>query len=165
MMRPAITLTAVAAMLALDVAIFRWEIDVTPITPHAESRVTDPPADAFDARVVPGAISEYAEVVRRPLFQADRRPPRSKPPAAIASAAPRPAKTTPQLRLLGVLVAASGNRAFVATPVQPSGTWLKTGDAVDGWTIGRIEGNGIVIEREGASTTMPLHESHTATPR
>lgn len=98
------------------------------------------------------------DTIRRPLFEKTRRPVVS-PPAVVVKAAPakivRPTADQDALTLLGVLFnEAGGAIALLRRKRTGQNVRLQEGDAVDGWTIERIETEQVFL-RDG-ETKMVL---------
>ncbi len=143
-------------------------IDTTPIVP-IENADTAPIAELSPARVQTDlrSLSELSETTRRPLFRSDRKPPASSTieksapaPEAAVAAAPASADT---LRLIGMM--RSGNaagRALIRVAGLPNAAWVEVGGEVGGWTVGKIEADRVLIERNGDRAELKLFAPNPA---
>jgi hypothetical protein len=97
--------------------------------------VIAPPHDA-------APISDFAEIVRRPLFNADRRP-TSQPsgPKAPTASGDRP----PEFRLTGVAIAAERRQALLQISGQPRAYWVEEGGSIDGWLLQSVRDNAVIL--------------------
>jgi hypothetical protein len=92
----------------------------------------------------PGALTVYASIAERPLFNADRKPDPLPPPP------PPPVPPKPQivlgdlgqLKLVGVIL--SGDNKIALVRRASAGTLtLRVGDTLDGWKIEKIDVQGV----------------------
>jgi len=108
-------------------------------------------------------LGELGDTVRRPLFEKKRRP--VEPPPARAAAAPvprtivsRPAADPNALTLLGVLMSdgKGGGIALLRRNNSGQNLRLQEGDAVDGWTIERIESDTVLLKQGDTQLALQL---------
>lgn len=95
----------------------------------------------------PLPVSEFAEIVRRPLFTASRRPPQAPEEEVVATAAVAPveqAPPPPDFRLLGVALDEGSRQALLRSPEQP-GQWVKLGESFGGWVLESVSAEGVVL--------------------
>ncbi|HWC63794.1 MAG TPA: hypothetical protein VG501_09235, partial [Rhizomicrobium sp.] len=80
-----------------------------------------------------------AEILKRPLFTEGRTAPQ---PTVVKAAPPEPPKL--QGRLAGVVLQSNFKQALFT---RPGGKALavKEGDVIDGWTVGKIEGDRVTL--------------------
>ncbi|MBO0766974.1 MAG: hypothetical protein J2P50_20610, partial [Hyphomicrobiaceae bacterium] len=110
------------------------------------------------------ALSELHDTVARPLFERKRRPvqsPRAPAPVAIRTPPPppqRPMADPNALALLGVLMSEGQGGAIALVRRNQTGQnmRLQEGDVVDGWTIYRIEPEGVVLKQGDTNITLQL---------
>jgi hypothetical protein len=87
------------------------------------------------------AVSDFEEIVRRPVFNASRRPFVAPEPAAR-----EPARTPPQdMRLMGIAIDAGKKQALLRTAQQPNGRWVGEGESIDGWQLRSVRGDAATI--------------------
>ncbi|HXH03626.1 MAG TPA: hypothetical protein VNN09_09930, partial [Candidatus Competibacteraceae bacterium] len=97
-------------------------------------------------------LSAYQEIVERPLFLPDRRPPAEEPPP------PEPVAEEGEWLLQGVMITEDVTVALI----QPQGgegktLLLRVGDNLDSWSVESIAADQVVLSREdGESRTLPL---------
>jgi hypothetical protein len=138
---------ALAAMIALELrAQTGTEISAAP----AKAQPTDglPANDPF---VLPPMTALHA-VVERPLFAHDRRPlpPPSKAPAVAGDLS--------TFRLAGITVSGNVRMALVLHGAPPRITALAEGQIIDGWTVGEIGDDHIVLRSAGSESTIHLYK-------
>jgi general secretion pathway protein N len=105
-------------------------------------------------------MDEYAAVKDRPLFRPDRRPRVEEPEDATGEAPPEEAAKLDGLDLAGVLLSPAGSMAWVRDPSQPAPVRVRTGETLAGWTVKDIKADRLVLERQGATDTLPLRTFH-----
>jgi hypothetical protein len=136
-------------------------IDIAPIAPEAANDAvpdsTQPVAPANDALK---SLADFSETVSRPLFRSDRRPPVAKPaemPAPTVQEPPPALSPADSLRLVGMMRSGtSARRALIRVAGLPTATWVETGGEVGGWTVGKIEADRVLIERNGDKAELKL---------
>ena len=92
-------------------------------------------------------MSDFAEIVGRPLFTATRRPfVPSEPAQARSEPAPaEPRRPPPNVRLIGVVIDAGKKRALLRTPEQPRGRWVEEGETIDGWLLRSVQADAAIL--------------------
>jgi len=105
-------------------------------------------------------MNEYAAIKDRPLFRPDRRPRVEDPEDATAEAPPEEAAKLDGMDLAGVLLSPAGSMAWVKDPSQPAPVRVRTGEILAGWTVKDIKADRLVLERQGATDTLPLRTFH-----
>lgn len=97
------------------------------------------------------AVSEFHDLVERPLFVEGRRPlpdiPPEPPPAVV--------HTPLDLKLMGLIFSPSGKLALLA---DPKGKYkrVKQGAVVGGWTLKELKADGVVMQQEGETKELAL---------
>lgn len=133
--------------------------------------VVEPTGDAAPISAQPVApasdalksLADFSETVTRPLFRSDRRPPVSKPsetPASTVQEPPPVLSSADTLRLIGMMRSGTqARRALIRVAGLPNATWVETGGEIGGWTVGRIEADRVLIERNGDKAELKLFAS------
>jgi hypothetical protein len=88
------------------------------------------------------SVSDFDEIVRRPVFTASRRPfvapePNVREPVRLLP--------PPDLKLLGVTIDASRKQALLRTAQQPQGRWISEGESVEGWHLRSVRDDAAII--------------------
>ncbi len=104
----------------------------------------------------------YNAIFERPLFSPDRRPVQTSVPERIMplveQATPAPSRSLPDgLRLSGVFGGEGSRTALLALPNSEE-AWLRTGDAISGWTIITIDANWVEISLGNQTIRLELFE-------
>lgn len=106
------------------------------------------------------ALDELSETVRRPLFERTRRPveaPRSAVPSARPAAAPKRQADPNALTLQGVMLNEGRSAIALMRRTQTGQSMrLQEGDAVDGWTVERIEADRVHLVHGETRVTLQL---------
>lgn len=99
---------------------------------------------------------EYAVVVERPLFTADRRP----PPDVPEEAAPEPAAdlSLDKVDLNAVLITPQESLAWVRDASSQEVRRVRPGEEVEGWAVRDILPDRVVLERQGDTNTLILRD-------
>ena len=143
-------LLALCALVAMLGMANWWVIGLEPgasvaagTTPAADPAMRTPMGQPLDER----PLSDFGEIVRRPLFTATRRPfvPAEPAPRAAEPAPAAPARPPPNVRLVGVVIDAGKKRALLRTPEQPRGRWFEEGDTIDGWLLRSVAADAAVV--------------------
>ncbi len=137
------------AMAAAGAAAATWhalvvEIDTSPIAPGQPERLAQPDDGASSAAPrAGGKLDDFPQTTARPLFSASRRPPVKPQPKPV----PQPPPELPEgLRLVGLMENGPGDIRALVRAGQAQGSWLSVGDRVEGWTVSRIDKDGLVLE-------------------
>jgi general secretion pathway protein N len=101
-------------------------------------------------------IEDYAVVKERPLFRPDRRPRVDDPADMEAPPPPEEAAKLDGMDLAGVLLSPGVAMAWVKDPSQPAPVRVRPGEVLGGWTVKDIQPDRLVLERQGATDTLPL---------
>ena len=136
-------------------------IDIAPIVPEpahdAGPDLAQPLAPAKDALK---SLADFSQTVSRPLFRSDRRPPVAKPteqPPPTIQEQPAAPSSADTLRLIGMMRSGtSARRALIRVAGLPTATWVETGGEIGGWTVGKIEADRVMIQRNGDKAELKL---------
>jgi hypothetical protein len=110
---------------------------------------TPPPSErlsAADRAFVAPPISEYSEVVDRPLFYPTRR---SSPVSPVETKG----KST-NLTLIGTVVSGTSRHALVRRNPKARVERVSEGQDIDGWTVESIQSDGVVLSQAGARLNL-----------
>jgi hypothetical protein len=107
----------------------------------------------------------FPQTLARPLFSPTRKPPEARPPEPVVAQPPQSLAPPPQMPSLsadgfvlkGVFIDEERELALLQTPAAPQGVWLATGAEVEGWTVSRIDKQGVAIEANGEVQTLTLY--------
>ena len=150
----------VAGLCALNWWQANTPIDVSPIMPElvGEAAPTGAKPVAPDAGL--NSLSDFSETVTRPVFRSDRHQPAAKStvPAATVNQEPAvPFANADTLRLVGMMRSgSSAQRALIRVAGMPNAAWVEVGGEVGGWTVGKIETDRVLIERNGDKAELRL---------
>jgi hypothetical protein len=128
-----------------DLAVSDVEASPGPAPGGSVAIVEPPAAPDFDA------LAE--EILQRPVFSPDRKPPAEAP----VEAEPVEVKAPPELksRLAGVIIGPDDKEAFFARDAETSKS-VKEGDEIDGWTVTSIEPDRVTLKSDfGEKTVEP----------
>jgi hypothetical protein len=132
--------------------------------PHIAITEWAPPShsNATQGSLQPKSKAAYSETLARPILFKDRRPyvpppptPPSPPPTVVA--APPPQIANPGLALAGVAIAEGTRQAFVTSPANRDGAWVREGEVVMGWQISRVTSESVTIQNAGHSIELLLY--------
>lgn len=101
-------------------------------------------------------IDEYAAIRDRPLFRPDRKPRVDEPEDEVAEAPPEELPKLDGMDLAGVMLSPGASMAWVKDPSQPAPVRVRLGEVLAGWTVKDIKADRLVLERQGATDTLPL---------
>lgn len=89
-------------------------------------------------------ISKYVEIIERPLFTSDRRPPPpdEQPVAETQQATPQ---TKPDVHLLGIVITEGKRQALLQEGRDDKVVYAEPGVTVQGWTVESIEPEQVVL--------------------
>lgn len=122
--------------------------------PGATQAATEP--DPLAALSPMEDLDEYAAIRDRPLFRPDRRPRVDEPEEEVAEAPPEETPKLDGMDLAGVLLSPGASMAWVRDPSQPAPLRVRIGEDLAGWTVKDIKTDRLVLERQGATDTLPL---------
>lgn len=115
---------------------------------------------------VPLVKEDFANVIERPLFLPDRRPPSEDPtnldvPQIVEDV---PGVGLETMDLNAVIITPVEAVAWVRTPTKPTPEKLRIGDEVEGWTIKSIQADEVQLERQGKTDTLVLRDYSRSPP-
>lgn len=163
---------AVIAIIALLGAIIALEWTLwSPRPPRPQrlppAQVATPPPAASPAELIARLDAQegqehYAQIIERPIFRPDRRPP---PPPDAQAGQPSTDDGMPldALDLQAILIAPGVAMALVHDPSQPKPRRLRVGDEVQGWVVTAIKEDRILVERQGQQDALLLRD-YSKTP-
>ena len=138
----------------------RTELDISPAAADAGAPVAAFPPLALEPPAEPPALSDFDEIVRRPLFTVARRPPEapaeSAPEAAAEPAAAEAEAPLPELQLVGIAID-GGNRQALLRTTGAGEEWVSEGDSVAGWRLERVAADGVVLGSGEARQELSLY--------
>ena len=112
----------------------------------AQPPATAPAEDTAPKLARPAPFSDFAETSDRPLFSATRRP---VPGAGMLGVDGR-------YRLIGLVIAGAARHALIAPAAGGRALELGEGEAVEGWTVTRIERDRVVLSSPAGEATLGL---------
>ncbi|MEM7426937.1 MAG: hypothetical protein AAF441_12650 [Pseudomonadota bacterium] len=142
-------------------ASFSQEIDISPIateqSPWSPSR-----PDGFDLTFKAPPISDFNEILQRPVFNKDRKPYKKPPPPPPE---PEPVKQEPEpepespvkLALDGIVIFAGEKMALIRKEADPDSTPVAEGETFAGWTLVELNGNEAVLKKNGKTRGLTLY--------
>jgi hypothetical protein len=136
-----LALVAVNVVLA---ALAAWPWLPNP-APAQSARAVAPPETGPKLASLP-PFADFAETSARPLFSPTRRP---APGAALVGIDGR-------YRLLGLVIAGTARHALLAPVAGGAALELAEGDAVDGWTVTKIERDRVSLKSAMGEATLAL---------
>lgn len=107
--------------------------------------------------------SSYSEILKRPVFNQDRRPFSRKPviinkPKPVVRRVTRPTPSTQNLQLLGVLINATTKKALIGTSRDRKGLWLTESMTFQGWKIMEITSNHVLMKNGLKEKKLELYQ-------
>ncbi len=130
-------------------------IDTTPIAVPAQPAPERPrPVSAASPQSIDRSAAELTETTSRPLFFADRRPPRD-----IAGETNEPARAEPALvplKLVGIARIGAQSRILVRSDQEP-GRWLSIGEEYQGWHFKEVLRESVLLEAGGQIAEIQLY--------
>ena len=100
---------------------------------------------------------QYAVIMDRPLFLPDRRPPAKESEEPDAKK-PEIDPDLSKVSLTAVLITPKDASAWVKDPKEKELVRLHLGDELHGWTVKKILGDRLVLERQGDTDTLVLRD-------
>lgn len=146
--RPLSFALAAANCAAAALALWPWIAPVGAASAPAARPPTQDDGPPPLATLPPGA--SYAAIAERPLFSPTRRP--------DASSAGTLSGISARYRLLGVILAREQGRALVAPIAGGRTLELGEGEAIEGWTVKRIERDRVVLFSPAGEATLEMGE-------
>lgn len=135
-------------------------LSAEPASPRIETEAPEQ-RSATDAELLPR--DEYAEVVERPLFLPDRRPP---PPPDVDEPEAEPPQTTELdgVDLTAVIITPEEVSAWLRAPGESKLQKRLLGEEFLGWTVKTIEPALVVLERQDETDEIHLRDYSNAPP-
>ncbi len=106
----------------------------------------------------------------RPLFSPSRRPPAAEaaPPQPPREAPPPPPPVagpeTPPFVLVGAVLGGKANLAILRNLSTNAITHLREGQTDEGWRAQKVSARSVVLEKDGAATTLEMPKPGTVAP-
>jgi hypothetical protein len=155
--------TAVVALLCAVVAALAatnwWVLQFDPAPAPAGGRIMLASAGTIPVTLSrpseESALSEFDEIVRRPVFAASRRP--FVPSAPTAVQPPARALPPPDVRVIGISINAGKKQALLRSAQQPRGRWIGEGESIDGWVLRNVRADAVVIASGQQSHELRLY--------
>ena len=140
-----------------------WVVELQPAPPLAVASSTDTPeAPVFGQQPIdPLPLSDFEEIVRRPVFTASRRP--FVPPTERAQTLA--GLRSPDLRLAGVAIDTNKKRALLRTAQQPQGRWVEQGDSIDGWLLQSVSEDAVIVASGQQAHELRLYPARAPSSR
>jgi hypothetical protein len=157
---PLLLMIGVVALVLLNWRLLTMEIDISPTAggdaadPALLSAADWQPGDASAADAV-----TYPQMLARPLFRSDRRPPdASKPQIASRESTPaHVAKLPDDIQLVGIMKETGGaGRALIRSGDSPTGRWIEIGQILNGWRLSGIDAASVFFETNGETQKLSL---------
>jgi hypothetical protein len=107
----------------------------------------------------PRPLSEFAEIVRRPLFSPGRLPHQA--PEQVVAEVSTPG--LPKVRLLGVVLDEDTRRALLRVP-EHSEQWVREGEEIGGWRLESVSAEWVVVVSGERIEELPLYPALVSPP-
>lgn len=98
-------------------------------------------------------LEDYSEIVERPLFLAERRPPEEQQPDILASEAPAESE---DLLLLGVVLTPEATMALVQIDEGRQVERVRVGGKINGWQLQSVQPDRVILQSGGRKLDLPL---------
>lgn len=116
-----------------------------------------PPAQGDDATFAMPPLDSLSEVVKRPLFSEQRRPP------AIAAAAAADARST-GFTLVGIVMAPGGGLALIEHGQPPHLDRVHERQEIDGWTVEQIARDRVTLRHADDRIEIKIKDAPSRQP-
>ena len=111
-------------------------------------------------------LSDYKEILQRPIFFKDRLYPQAKPQRIVPKrkaptvriAAPKKSKAQFNGELHGVLIDSEIMKALLSSN-QSAPVWVELGEKVGNWTLHMVTKEGVILRQKGVTTEVKLHSN------
>jgi hypothetical protein len=149
-----IGLLLVGCLLAASLLVVQWfnppyPDEYTPLSNKNVSEFEVEPVQPFQVAPLP----DYRNIIERPLFLADRRPPEE-------TSEETPVSETPvgdeDLLLLGVVLTPDANMALLQVDQRGQVARLRVGEKVNGWELQSIQPNQVNLNNGERELDLPL---------
>lgn len=148
-----------AALAYVNWRVLQFDPGAAPTAAEMESPQLVTAAAVVDAPYQKRDLSDFDEVVKRPIFTASRRP--FAPPAPEPAATREPERLPADLRLMGVLIDSDRKQALLRTKQHPAGHWVKEGQSVEGWLLRSVRTDGAVLAAGPRTHELRLYPGAT----
>lgn len=148
---------------------FAWRSIAEPLEPSAGSRITKSATATKKpvVQIVEEAPFQFENLIARPLFSPERRPPipvEVRAPVATPVASPV-VEVAPSYSVGGIIVSPDLNKALLRTQRREAGFWFALGERTeDGWAVSSIEPSRVVLTRGDRKMTLPLYAGDSVLP-
>jgi len=152
----AVGLAGACAILALfTVYLLVASVDTSPILPGAPlGGAGEQTGGGLVTQLDGRPVSEFREIVQRPLFNSTRKPV-DRPKARVE--APAEAGSHLDLRLVGIVKSGAGPaRALIREGDQANGKWISEGDTFGAWKLRSVKDRSVVVEADGRAHELML---------
>jgi hypothetical protein len=153
-----LVLGAVVAALGL---VNWWVLRLEPASPPPTGRIVLASVTAMPALAArpsdDRSLSDFDDIVRRPVFSAGRRP-----FVAPESTIHAPIKPPPDIKLVGIAIDAGKKQALLRTPQQPRGRWVGEGESMDGWLVRSVRGDAAIVASGQQTHELRLYPTQPA---
>ncbi|HEX2257055.1 MAG TPA: hypothetical protein VHG92_10230 [Afifellaceae bacterium] len=150
----------VAALAYANWRVVELELDISPAAAGVGGAVNPFSPPQLEPPPEPPPLSDFDEVVRRPLFTAGRRPPNateeSAPEGEIEVALEAAEPPPPELRLVGIAIDGGIRQALLR--IEGEGEeWVREGDDFAGWRLGSVKSDSVVLRSGERSHALSLY--------
>jgi hypothetical protein len=132
-------------------------VDTSPIVPGVQSGGSGPQTDVgLTTPLDTKPIGEFRETMRRPLFNATRKP-IDRPKAAKTEVGAQSGSVL-DMRLVGVVKTSQGpGRALIRLASETNGKWIAEGETFNGgWKLRTVKDRSVVVDADGRSHELAL---------
>lgn len=127
--------------------------EIPPVSPTNGASSDNPEVQPFE-RFEVSPLSEYDEIIERPLFLDTRRPP-EKVPEEVVEEEPQEEEEQ-EFTLLGVMIILDTKVALLEVDEQGKVARLKLGDKVNGWELASVDADKVALRKGEALKNLPL---------
>lgn len=151
----AIGLLIIGCVLAAALLVVQW---FHPPTLN-ESKALPKPESSDEFKLTPvepfqvAPLNDYRDIIERPLFLADRRPPEETPEQSTVSETPA---ADEDLVLLGVVLTPDANMALLQVDQGGQVARLRVGEKVKGWELQSVQANQVHLNNGEKELDLPL---------
>ncbi|NTF89331.1 hypothetical protein G6L46_19515 [Agrobacterium rhizogenes] len=150
----------IVSLLALNISLFRSDIDITALASNASVPV------AMDSTAVAGDVilpngPAFSQTLSRPLFSPTRRefvvqekPVQQQDTASVDKGAA--IITRPAIAFQGTRTIEGERRALVRVEGSQAAEWLPIGSKIAGWTITKIDVGSLILAQKGETISYDL---------
>ena len=158
-LRPTLVLTAACVLLAAAAMVAWFWRPASNLTPAVVAADDGGKADSGSTLTEQSfqlpALDQYVEMVDRPLFNQERRPVENAPEPKVT----QPGTSNPKalrLNLTSVIIAPGRKLAIFRDLSKNKSIRVAEGEVVKGWRLSQIQGDKVILERDGKSHELPL---------